>query len=122
MRRRRRGLVVPEDSPGMSEINITPLTDVLLVLLVIFLLTATAAHRFGFQVGSGGEERVAEVLVVRVLEGGDLTVDDRPVALEDLRTDGPVVVSAEDGALYGRVVEVIDALRQAGAESVSLQG
>ena len=128
---RRRGA-----SDGLfAEINMVPFNDVLLVLLVIFMLTAT------FLVAGAGieislpeartaapvERRQVLIVVDRTgkvfVEGREAKVDEIPALLSRLagkRPDVVAVVAADRAVPYGRVVEVLDAVRLSGLRYIAL--
>ncbi len=118
----------------MSEINVTPLVDVMLVLLVIFLITAPLV---------GGALRLdlpatetttapspSHSLSLSIDPQGLVFIDDKPVALEALpavlamqaSTDASVEVQlrADQSVPYGRVAEVMGLLQKAGLTKVAL--
>jgi len=118
-----------------AEINMVPFNDVLLVLLVIFMLTAT------FLVAGAGVEislpkartaspvEQSQVLIVvdksgRVfVEGREVRVEEIPSLLSRLAERKPevvAVVAADKEVPYGRVVEVLDAVRLSGVEYLAL--
>ena len=117
----------PTDAP-MSDINVTPLVDVMLVLLVIFILTApllTSAIRLELPKAEGaqaGEAPLAVTLVVNVQ--GQIFLNDKPILLPDLATplkavaahrpDTEVQLRADQSVPYGRVVEVMGVAQKAG--------
>ena len=118
-----------------ADINITPLTDIFLVLLIIFMVTTTAIaeagqDKGGFKVnlpkGSKGDAgEVARDLVVAILADGRAVVGGKvqdPEALTrtfeasaKLNPDTVLVVQADAGVPHGRVVDVMEAARRAGA-------
>jgi biopolymer transport protein ExbD len=113
----------------IADINVTPLVDVVLVLLIIFMVTATYIVRASIEVDlprvARGGEAVGTVLsVVLTKEGqvfldgvarseGELVARTREAVARD--SDARVVISADRGALHGTVVRVIDLVRGAGA-------
>lgn len=122
----------------MSEINITPLTDVLLVLLIIFLVTATAATQNAFNMNmpaAAREKKVeleADYVLVTVSERGDIFIGENRVEnpeadllarLKDWQrkkgTD-KVVIQADAKARYRFIIQVIDASKRAGLDKISL--
>jgi biopolymer transport protein ExbD len=128
------------DNDGIiSEINITPLTDVMLVLLIIFMVTATffvaePAMQVELPPAVTSElvpKEDGEIRVV-VKQDGGMTVDDRPTTeagltnalLEAARTIQAerkvVVVRGDRQAAYGRVIWIMDAARLVGLRNVSL--
>jgi len=118
----------------ISEINVTPMVDVMLVLLVVFMITAplltvgvpidlpkTAASRI---VGQD------EPLVISVDQAGKLYLQDLEVTLEQLvprltaitrnRKDARIFLRGDRSIAYGRVMTVMGAMNQAGFKRVAL--
>jgi biopolymer transport protein ExbD len=113
----------------MAAINITPLTDVLLVLLVIFLVTANTLAKHGFELRSGGKSSTSpppsKPHVLAIDAGGALSIDgrslDQPQAVAALSAlSGSLVLAAHKETRYGRVIEVLDTARQCGHRDVSV--
>jgi biopolymer transport protein TolR len=112
----------------MSDINMTPLIDVMLVLLVIFILTAplmTTSLPLNLPKTDGAPTPSArESLAVGLDAQGRLYVDDQPVAREALQArarsaaqrnpDTEVRLQADEKVPYGQVAELIALLQQAG--------
>jgi biopolymer transport protein TolR len=118
---------------ALSEINITPFVDVVLVLLVIFLITAPMMLR-GIDVkvpktetkNVGPEERLM-LTVTRekavYLDGQPITLVRLERALMGLRQRNPkaaVFLRADEGVSYGVVVKVMDAVKKAGIERLGM--
>ena len=117
----------------MSEINVTPFVDVMLVLLVIFMVTAPMMQR-GVDITLPSAEVTTEpreqTLVVTVDQNGDLWLDGEPVHEELLhvriaearkRTGHEFVYLRADEAIpYGRVMYVMDQCRKGGVNQVGL--
>ena len=115
------------DAP-LSDINVTPMVDVMLVLLVIFILTApllTSAIRLDLPKADGAQAGQAPVAVTLVLNSqGQVFVNDQSVNLPDLavqlkamaaqRPDTEVQLRADQAVPYGRVVEVMGVAQKAG--------
>ncbi|MFM8558973.1 MAG: biopolymer transporter ExbD [bacterium] len=115
----------------MAEINVTPLVDVVLVLLILFLVTAPVLQG-GLEVdlpkvATSGMD-VREGLVVSVRRGGTLAVGERTVpdgqfedALARARAkDRPVYLKADQSVPYGEIGGVIARLRRAGVTQLGL--
>ena len=129
-----------EDSPGarrigttMAEINIIPLVDVVLVLLLIFMLTAPMMYR-GIDVNlpkaASKPTAVEERLVLTVTKDNALYLNERRVSSNSLelelrrtfanRTDKTLYLKADAGLAYGAVVETMDRVRRAGIERLGM--
>lgn len=124
-----------DDAPGFVEINITPLTDVFLVLLAIFLVTGAAFAPGALDVrlpaahAAPGRTGSRPVSVV-VAASGAVTVEGRPCARERVEAEvrsallahgtREVLVAADRAAPVERAVALLDAARRAGAERTSL--
>jgi biopolymer transport protein TolR len=119
---------------AMAEINITPLVDVVLVLLVIFMLTAPVLQS-GIEVAVPKTRTVKEITEQRQV----LTIDreqrvflgDKPINLVDipaqLAATGPqdpehrtIYVRADEHVPFGAFAAVMDAVKQAGIRNVSI--
>ena len=123
------GAGADDDDDLISEINVTPLVDVVLVLLIIFMVTATYIVRASIEVdlprAAHGGEATGTILSVILTKDGQVFLDGVRRSEEELvaRTkeavardgDARVVISADKGALHGAVVRVIDLVRGAGA-------
>jgi biopolymer transport protein TolR len=119
---RRRG------SEPMSQINVTPLVDVMLVLVVIFILTApllTSSIKLALPTLEAGQASDAQRSVSLVVDrAGQTFVDDRPLTLAELsqhlqstatrHPDAEVQLRADENAPYGKVIEVLGLAQQAG--------
>jgi biopolymer transport protein TolR len=121
----------------ISEINMVPFIDVMLVLLIIFMVTAPLITTGVIDLPSVGKSRQRPEHVVELVIGGDeklrLRVDgkDGPmVAARDIASKivelqagnaaTPVIISADRGVKYEAVVKVMDALQRAGVQRVGL--
>ncbi|MBI5837278.1 MAG: biopolymer transporter ExbD [Candidatus Eisenbacteria bacterium] len=123
------------DEPVFSDINITPFTDVVLVLLIIFLVTAPMLFEtripVKLPVSSQASASPEAHPTVVVTADGQVFLDDRPVdgpaalvgALRNAiltRGDKTVVFKADAEARHGRVIECLDAAKAAGADRLAI--
>ncbi len=117
----------------VAEINITPLTDVFLVLLIIFMVTASAIQSQGKNVNLP-EAAVADTtpqgVTVTVTKEGLVQVNEQTVrdadlvpaltaALEESK-DKFVVLKGDKQVLLGQAVNILDVAQQAGARGIGL--
>ena len=124
-----------DEMNDMAEINVTPLVDVMLVLLIIFMITAPmltqgldvalpAAEGKSFELASNNPAKVT------VTATGAVYVDGSPAGSTDLDlTLGPMLrarrikralLEADEGVPYGRVVAVLDVMNRAGVEQLGM--
>ena len=121
-------------SPFMSDINVTPLVDVMLVLLIIFMVTAPMMMQ-GINVSlpkttSKPLPAEKEHLIITVDRSQQIYINDYKVALEGLQTklkkiyegrsDEKVYLRAEKGVPYGVVVRVMSEVKNAGVEKLGM--
>ena len=121
----------PEAQP-MSEINVTPLVDVMLVLLVIFMLTApllTSAVRLELpSVDAPPAAATPAPLTLALDAQGALFLNDRPMSPEQLRVrlqdvarlnpETELQLRADQALAYGKVVEVMALAQKAGLSRI----
>src|SRR5574337_1057994 len=114
---------------SLSDINVTPFVDVLLVLLIIFMLTAPILQS-GIELDVPQTKTVKEIsqekLVVSIDQGQRLFLGNDPVNIHDLgpqvrskmsgRQDQSVFLRSDKSVPFGTVAMVVDELRQAGIE------
>jgi len=119
--------------PALSDINVTPLVDVILVLLIIFMVTAPMMSR-GIDVRlpktEAGTDTTEDRLVVTVDRDSTIYVNDRPVNLallterlkSEIKRTGSdfVFLKADHDVPYGRVMSVMDQIKKAGADKVGM--
>lgn len=116
----------------LNQINVIPLVDVMLVLLVIVLTTATfiTTGQIPVDLAKAKEagDRKDVPLVITLTADGSLYMNDQPVTQESLKTaliphprESLVVVRADRVTLLERFVEVVDAVRGLGFQQVSLE-
>jgi biopolymer transport protein ExbD len=118
-----------------SDINVTPLVDVMLVLLIIMMIVAPLLQK-GVDVklptasNTVDKPETQDQTVVAVTADGRLHLNSREVAEQDLATrvaevlenkkERIVLIKADEDAAYGRVMAAMDALRKAQIEDMGL--
>ncbi|MHC4214340.1 MAG: ExbD/TolR family protein [Planctomycetota bacterium] len=121
------------DEGIVAEINITPLTDVFLVLLIIFMVTTSVVASQSKQVDLPGAEvsdTTPKGVTVTVSPDGEILVDDRPTseanlyaALEAALADSReklVILRGDKQVLLGKAVNILDLAQKAGATGIAL--
>ncbi|NOT78584.1 MAG: biopolymer transporter ExbD [Bacteriovoracaceae bacterium] len=124
-----------DDSEIVAEINMTPLIDVMLVLLIIFMVSSTAALESGMDIelpktALTNEKKDAEILVISLGKDGKVAVQGKSVKdeeitrriaseLKTLKTES-VILEGDTSANLGRAVELMDMAKVAGAKNFSI--
>jgi biopolymer transport protein TolR len=117
----------------MAEINITPFTDVVLVLLIIFMIATPFIYQSGIKVqlpqGSTSEE-MSKDIIITIDAQGNVFLEDTKLDLATLKVkmmarvrdkaDAFVIVNGDKNAKYDSVIQVMDILTQAGVKSPGL--
>jgi biopolymer transport protein ExbD len=123
-----------DDQNVVSGINVTPLVDITLVLLIIFMVTATFVSEQGLKVNLPKvvtrENAPSPAISVAVGKDGQLKLMKKDVTLDELRNQMAVearldptvkiLVKAEKDLPYFKVAEVLDTIKQAGVNKVAL--
>jgi len=119
-----------------AEINITPMLDIVFIMLIFFIVTTSFVKEVGLELNRPSnepqeEKKITEVIAIRIEASGQVQVNNRTVDIRavranvegELATKGvktPVVVIADRAADSGLMVRVIDQARMAGADQVSI--
>ncbi|HEY0710962.1 MAG TPA: biopolymer transporter ExbD [Polyangia bacterium] len=125
-----------EDDEGvLASINIIPFVDIVLVLLVIFMLTSATIVRASLKVelprAASGGSRVTTTLNLVAGKNGELSVNGEPmsstqaaavVVAREAKANPKLqaVIAADKSVPYGRVVELIDLVKQNGVSAFAL--
>ena len=124
------------DDTAMSDINVTPLVDVMLVLLIIFMITAPMLHQ-GVEIALPQmveadtiPMRVEDPLVLSVKTNGMVYIRDEPVhptkllerlgAILDQRDDRQVFIKGDRNITYGQFIEIVGLLNEGGIRHLGL--
>ena len=121
-------------SPVTESVNLTPLIDMVFILLIFFLVTASFTKESGIQV----EQPTAQTsvrqehasLVIGIARNGDIWIDGRRVELRSVRPqverlqaqnpEGSVVIASDRAAEVALLIEVMDQVRLAGIDNVAI--
>jgi len=124
---RRRGII--------AEINVTPLVDIMLVLLIIFMLTAHLIAKQAIEVelprASNATTLKPTTLAITLTKDGALYLDDKPTTPDALRAavsaavakdpKTQAVITGDKAVSHGRVVWVLDVVKSLGVTSFAIQ-
>ena len=130
------GAAQQQDGDPITDINVTPLVDVSLVLVIIFMAIAPFAMQSGIKVleskakAAVGKVSASENVSIRLSKDGRIAINGKDAAREGLlgalsealaaSKDRMVTLSADDENIVGDVVEVLDAAKQAGAQKIAI--
>ncbi len=126
---------IEEDEPILAEINITPLVDVMLVLLIIFMITAPMLHH-GIEVALPKSDAPAlpfrneDPVVLSINRAGMIYLKDRPIHPTKLvevvtpllrgRSEETVFLKGDRDVPYGKIMEILDTLNRGGIAKVGM--
>lgn len=120
--------------PVSSRLNLTPLIDMVFILLIFFMVTSSFVKESGVEV-SRPEAQTAEPqeranIMIAVTQEGEVWIDRQRVAPREVRAhverhraenpESAVLIVADEGARTGLTVSVLDQARLAGATNVSI--
>ncbi len=117
-----------------NEINMTPMLDVVFIMLIFFIVTASFVKESGIDINrpdaSTAEKKQQGNILVAISESGQIWIDNRQVDVRALRPNierlhaenpqGAVVIQADKQSRNGLLVDVMDAAREAGVYNVSI--
>lgn len=132
------GMASPNKKKGsgsaiMAEINITPLTDIFLVLLIIFMVTSVAMVQSGANINLPQvQETQSEPrqIVITVTPQKEIFVNNNPTTLETMESylrplietqkDIPVILEGDKDVLLGETVKILSVAQHAGATTIAI--
>ncbi len=124
-----------DDDAIVSEINMTPLIDIMLVLLIIFMVSSTAALESGLDIelpktSVTNEKKSDEILIITLDKEGKVALQGKYVDPDNLRDEvtnkltelktESVILEGDTMAFLGRAVEIMDIAKSAGAKNFSI--
>ncbi len=126
-----------DDDAIVAEINITPLTDIFLVLLIIFMISSSAMLEGGLQVKlptakttTLAQNQSSKPTFITIAKDGQILINERTVQESKLAelikealansTDKTVVIRGDEQIVLGKAVKIMDAARSAGADKIAL--
>ena len=129
MRRRGRG-----EGEEESEVNLTPMLDVVFIMLIFFIVTASFVKESGIDINRPNAATAVKKergnILVAITPTGQIWIDRRQVDVRSVRANierlhaenpqGAVVMQADRESKNGLLVEVMDAAKLAGVENISI--
>lgn len=123
----------PGNRGGIVGINVTPFVDIALVLLIIMMVSSTyivsQALKVELPKTATSDEKITRTYVVTIAKDGALLFNDAPTTPKELEgklraakasEDISLVITADQAAMHGRVVEVIDTAKLAGVTKFAI--
>ncbi|MCS2610091.1 ExbD/TolR family protein [Halomonas dongshanensis] len=121
-----------DSAADSNEVNLTPMLDVVFIMLIFFIVTTSFIKESGVEIdrpeSSGASPRPDAQVLVAITPEGAVWVDGRPVdahrvgdeVASMVSDDGSVVIQADRASTTGLLVEVMDRLREAGVDQVAV--
>ena len=117
-----------------SEVNLTPMLDVVFIMLIFFIVTASFVKESGIDVNrpdaQTAEQKKKASILIAISEDGEIWIKKRRVDIRQVRPNvekmlaenplGTVVIQADEESKNGLFVQVMDAARAAGAHSIAI--
>jgi biopolymer transport protein ExbD len=117
-----------------NEINITPMLDVVFIMLIFFIVTASFVKEAGVEVKRPGavtaETKGMASIFIAITEEGDIWIDRRMVDVRTVQANierllaenpkGSVIIQADRESKNGLLVQVMDAAKLAGVQDISI--
>lgn len=117
------------------DINITPLIDVVFLLLLFFMLTTTFTSRPGFKINlpktsSSATENSNENINIYISSSGEISFNDKITSINEISkllkektsvgTNQMVIISADESSKHGIVVDVMDKIKENGFSKITI--
>ncbi len=117
-----------------AEINLTPMLDIVFIMLIFFIVTATFVKESGIDINkpeaeTGEEKKLASILIA-VSENGEIWIENRPVELRALQSvieklyaenpRGEISIQADAESPAYLIVDIIDQAKNAGVKKIAL--
>ena len=117
-----------------AEINLTPMLDIVFIMLIFFIVTASFVKEAGIEVrkpdATTGEQKKLANIMIAVDPKGQIWIQRRRVDIRAVRANierlhaenpqGSIVIQADRDSQSGIVIEIMEAARQAGVQNVAI--
>jgi len=124
----------------LSEINVTPFVDVMLVLLVIFMVTAPILYQgIDIDLPKTSSQQISSSqtnknIIITINRDGELFIEDKRYDLSEIKLKirnsildkskksdkGQILIKADSSVFYGKVVEVMNEIKKSGVQNIGL--
>lgn len=123
-----------QEQDASAGVNLTPLIDMVFILLIFFLVTASFTKESGIEVdrptASTASRQEKGSLIIGVSNSGEIWIDNKQIQLRSVRAvvenlhaqnpEGTVIILADEEANTGITVDVLDQVRLAGVSNVAI--
>ena len=123
-----------EELSAEADINLTPMLDIVFIMLIFFVVTTSFVKESGIEVNrpsaQTAERKDRANILIAIAPNGEIWVDRRPVDIRSVRAtierlraenpEGAVVIQGDREAQIGLLVEVMDQVRKGGVTNVSI--
>ena len=123
-----------EQETSAANVNLTPLIDMVFILLIFFLVTASFTKESGIDVDRPTAQTTIRQeqasLIISITKEGEVWIDNKRVDIRSIRShiellhaqnpEGTVIIMADKNALTGATVAVLDQVRLSGVSNVAI--
>ena len=124
----------PRKRQQQAEIDMTPMLDIVFIMLIFFIVTTSFVKESGIEVNppqaQTAQQQESTTIFVAINADGDVWIDNRLIDIRSVRTvvarlhaenpEGSVVIQSDENARTRELVSVMDQIRQAGVEKVAI--
>ena len=130
----RKSIIAAAAEEEETEINLTPMLDVVFIMLIFFIVTTSFVKETGVEISRPNAETAERDergnILVAITENDEIWVDKRRIDLKALRAnierlkieypEGSVIIQADERSRSGLLVEAMDQIRLAGVQNISI--
>ncbi len=123
-----------EQETTAANVNLTPLIDMVFILLIFFLVTASFTKESGIDVDRPSAQTAVRQeqasLIISITKEGEIWIDNKQVGIRSIRShiellhaqnpEGTVIIMADKNALTGATIDVLDQVRLSGVSNVAI--
>lgn len=119
---------------SQTHIDISPLIDVVLSLVIFFILSTTFIQKYGLKLdlpkAKTGQSAQESKIIVNINRNGNIYFDKIKISPDELKgllqdklknsTDKKVIIKADEKVEHGKVVQIMDIIRESGAQGLTI--